>query len=73
MASVQYVTDDKGTPVAVQIPIREWRMIEAELQNYDGEIETVEIMADKEFISSLKQGQEQLKRRKGKPVSEVPI
>ena len=73
MASVQYVTDESGTPIAVQIPIKDWKLIKAELEPYNGEIETVEILADSEFLASLMRGREQIKQRLGKPLSGVSV
>ena len=40
MSNVQYVTDESGTPIAVQIPIQDWKLIKAELEPYDGDSET---------------------------------
>lgn len=73
MISVQYVTDESGTPIAVQIPIQDWKLIKAELEPYDGETETVEILADSEFLASITRGRKQIKQRLGKPLSEVSI
>lgn len=73
MANIQYVTDESGTPIAVQIPIRDWKLIKAELEPYDGETETVEILADSEFLDSIMRGREQVRRRAGKPLTEVSV
>lgn len=73
MSNVQYVTDESGTPVAVQIPIQDWQLIKAELESYDGDLETTEILADSEFLASVMRGREQSIRRQGKPLSEVTI
>ncbi|MBU0465266.1 MAG: hypothetical protein KKD21_06710 [Proteobacteria bacterium] len=73
MTSVQYVTDENGAPVAVQISIQDWKLIKAELEPYDGETETAEILADSEFLASIIRGREQIKQRLGKPLSEVSI
>jgi len=73
VASVQYVTDENGTPVAVQIPIQDWKLIKAELKPYDGDSETAEILADAELLASVMRGREQLTLRKGKPLSEISI
>ncbi len=35
MADIQYVTDESRTPLVVQIPIRDWELIKAELRPYD--------------------------------------
>lgn len=73
MASVQYVTDGNGATVAVQIPIRDWELIKAELQPYDSDSETTEILADAELLASVIRGREQVKQMKGKPLAEVVI
>lgn len=73
MPSVQYVTDENGATVAVQIPIQDWKLIRAELESYDGDSETAAILADAEFLASVIRGGEQAKQRKGKPLSEVAI
>ena len=73
MPGLQYVTDENGATVAVQIPIQEWKLIKAELESYDGDSETEEILADSEFLASVLRGGEQVRQRKGKPLSEVSI
>lgn len=73
MSNVQYVTDESGVPVAVQIPIKDWRLIKAELESYDGESETAEILVDTEFLASMTRGRDQVRRRSGKPLSDVSI
>ncbi|WP_457553779.1 hypothetical protein [Desulfobacula sp.] len=73
MTNIQYVTDERGTPVAVQIPIQDWKLIKAELEPYYGETETAEILADGKFLDSLTRGREQIKQRLGKPLSEVSV
>jgi len=73
MSGVHYVTDESGIPVAVQIPIQDWKLIKAELEPYDGDSETAEILADAELLASVTRGRDQAKRRVGKPLSEVPI
>ena len=73
MANVQYVTDESGTPVAVQIPIQDWELIKAELHPYDGDSETAAILADEELYTSVMRGVAQAKRREGKPLSEISI
>jgi hypothetical protein len=57
--NIQYVTDDKGNPIAVQIPLDQWEIIKAELDSWDGEGETAEIMADPGLVDSIKKGREQ--------------
>ena len=73
MQNIQYVTDESGIPVAVQIPIHDWKLIKAELESYDGDSETAEILADAEFLSSFVRGKEQASQRKGKPLSEISL
>ena len=73
MTTVQYVTDESGTPVAVQISIQDWKLIKAELDSYDEERETAEILADSEFIASITRGREQVSRRSGRSLSEVSV
>ena len=36
MTSVQYVTDESGTPVAVQISIQDWKLIKADSMKGSG-------------------------------------
>jgi hypothetical protein len=71
--NIQYVTDESGIPVAVQIPIHDWKLIKAELESYDGDSETAEIVADTEFLASFMRGKDQARQREGKPLSEVSI
>jgi len=73
MTNVQYVTDEKGTPVAIQIPIQDWKLILADLEPYDGDSETAKILADAELLASMMRGKGQVKQRQGKPLSEVAI
>ncbi len=71
MADIQYVTDESGTPVAVQIPIQDWELIKAELRPYDADSETAAILEDKELYVSVIRGGAQAKRWEGKPLSEI--
>jgi len=73
MVDIQYVTDESGTPVAVQIPIHDWERIKAELRPYDADSETAAILEDKELYVSVIRGGAQAKRREGKPLSEISI
>jgi len=73
MADIQYVTDESGTPVAVQIPIRDWELIKAGLYPYDSDLETAAILEDKELYVSVMRGGAQAKRREGNPLSEISI
>jgi hypothetical protein len=34
---IQYVIDNEGKRIAVQIPIEQWEAIKAELESYDGD------------------------------------
>jgi hypothetical protein len=73
MTSVQYVIDETGNPVAVQISITDWKLIKAELEFREGEIETAEILDDSELMASIKRGRKQKKGRIGKPLSEIAV
>ncbi len=70
---IQYVTDNEGKRIAVQIPLDQWERIKAELESYDGEIETAEIMADNEFMKSIERGKDQARRRIGRRIEEIDI
>jgi len=70
---IQYVTDNEGKRIAVQIPLDQWEVIKAELESYDGDIETAEIMADTEFVKSIERGRDQAKRRIGRRIEEIDI
>lgn len=73
MPNVQYITDESGTPVAVQIPIQDWKLMMAELKPYDSDSETAEILADAELLADVIRGRKQVKQRQGKPLAEVAI
>ena len=73
MGNVQYVTDENGIPIAVQISIQDWKLIKAELETYDGETETSAILADSAFLTSVKRGRNQARKREGKLLSEVSV
>lgn len=62
MENIQYVIDENGQPVAVQIPLDKWRAIQAELDDYTSEEETAEILADAPLMEAIKKGREQIKR-----------
>ncbi|HYA42449.1 MAG TPA: hypothetical protein VEF34_14170 [Syntrophobacteraceae bacterium] len=66
--NIQYVVDNEGKPVAVQIPIAQWEAIKAELETYDSAGETMEIMADAEFLESIVRGREQASQRLGRRI-----
>jgi hypothetical protein len=63
--NIQYVTDNEGNRIAVQIPLDQWEVIKAELESYDGEFETAEILADHDLMDSIKRGREQAKSEAG--------
>jgi len=69
--NVQYVTDDKGNRIAVQIPLDQWEIIKAEIESYDADSETAEIMADSGMLESIKRGREQARRKIGRRVEEI--
>jgi hypothetical protein len=70
---IHYVTDDKGNPIAVQIPLDQWETIKAELDSWDGEIETAEIMADPSLVNSIKRGREQAHSKIGRNIREIDV
>ena len=71
--NIQYVTDDKGNRVAVQIPLEQWEIIKAELESYDADDETAEIAADSELMQSINRGREQAKRKSGRRIEEMAV
>jgi hypothetical protein len=71
--NIQYVTDEKGNPVAVQIPLDQWEAIRAELDSWDGEIETAEITADSTLMDSIRKGREQARRKIGRHIDEIDV
>ena len=70
---IQYVTDNQGKRIAVQIPIDQWKVIEAELESYDSDSETAEIMPDVGFMESIERGRNQAKRKIGRRIEEIDI
>jgi len=70
---VRYVTDEKGKRIAVQIPLDQWEIIQAELESYDGDAETDEILADPDLVKSIKKGREQARRKKGRRIEEIDL
>ena len=68
---IHYVTDNEGKRIAVQIPLDQWEIIKAELESYDGDIETAEIMADIDFMKSIERGTDQAKRKIGRRIEEI--
>jgi hypothetical protein len=70
---IQYVTDNEGRRIAVQIPLDQWEIIKAELESYNGDVETAEIMADAEFMKSIERGRDQAKKRIGRRIEEIDV
>jgi len=71
--NIQYVTDDKGNPIAVQIPLDQWEIIKAELDSWDGEVETTEIISDSNLLDSIRKGREQARRKIGRRIDEIGL
>ncbi len=71
--NIQYVVDDKGNRIAVQIPMDQWKIIKAELESYDSEDETTEILADSDIMESIERGREQVKSRVGRRIEEIDV
>jgi PHD/YefM family antitoxin component YafN of YafNO toxin-antitoxin module len=71
--NIQYVTDDKGNRVAVQIPLDQWELIKSELESYDATGETAEILADPGLMESIKRGREQARRKVGRRIEEIDV
>ncbi|MGK7893522.1 MAG: hypothetical protein AB4372_07835 [Xenococcus sp. (in: cyanobacteria)] len=60
MFEIEYLTDKNGQPKAVVIPIEVWRKLFPEEKiALDELLETLEILADREFSSQLKEGIQQ--------------
>jgi hypothetical protein len=70
---IQYVIDNEGKRIAVQIPIEQWEAIKAELESYDGDSETAEIMADAGLMESVERGRDQAKHRTGRRIEEIDV
>ncbi len=70
---IHYVIDNEGKRIAVQIPIEQWEAIKAELESYDGEGETAEIMADAGLMESVARGRDQAKHRNGRRIEEIDV
>jgi len=71
--NIQYVTDDKGNRVAVQIPLDQWEAIKAELESYDADDETADIMADSGLMESIGRGRDQARRKIGRRIEEIDV
>ncbi|MHC1744980.1 MAG: hypothetical protein AB9873_18405 [Syntrophobacteraceae bacterium] len=70
---IHYVTDDKGNPIAVQIPLDQWEIIKAELDSWDGERESAEIMEDPNLLDSIKRGRDQAHRKIGRIIHKIDV
>lgn len=70
---IQYVIDNEAKRIAVQIPIEQWEAIKAELEGYDGDGETAEIMGDAAFMESVVRGRDQAKHRTGRRIEEIDV
>ena len=73
MMDIQYVTDDRGNLIAVQIPLAQWEIIKAELEVYDGASEMAEIMADPDLVETIRRGREQARRKLGRRAEEISV
>lgn len=71
--NIQYVTDEKGKPIAVQIPLDQWEIIKAELNSWDGEGETAEILADSSLMESIARGRQQASQKIGRRIDEMEV
>lgn len=70
---IQYVTDEKGKPIAVQIPLDQWEIIKAELDSWDGDSETIEILTDTNLMDSITKGREQARQKIGRRIDEIEV
>lgn len=70
---IRYVTDDRGNCIAVQIPLDQWEAIKADIESYDTDSETVEIMADPWFMESIRRGREQARQKIGRRIEEIEV
>jgi len=70
---IRYVTDDRGDRIAVQIPLAQWELIEAELQVYDGASEMAEIMADPDLVDTIRRGKELARQKLGRRAEEISV
>ena len=73
MMDIQYLTDDRGNRIAVQIPLAQWEIIEAELEVYDSASEMDEIMADPDLIETIRRGRELARRKLGRRAEEISV
>jgi len=73
MIDIQYVVDEAGKQVAVQIPIDQWEIIKAKLELYEADEETAEILADPELLKAIQGGREQARQRLGRPIEEIDL
>ena len=73
MMNIQYVTDDKGNRIAVQIPLDQWEVIKAEIEVYDGAKEMAEILADPDLVETIRRGRDQARRKLGRRAEEINV
>jgi len=73
MMDIQYVTDDRGNRIAVQIPLAQWEIIKAEIEVYDGVGEMAEIMADPDLVETIRRGRDQARRKLGRRAEEINV
>jgi hypothetical protein len=65
--NIQYITDKKGKPKAVIIPIKEWEEMTAEHERIKNKLEVLRGMEDAlQEVQEIKEG----KRRKGRRLSD---
>jgi hypothetical protein len=73
MMDIQYVADDRGNRIAVQIPLAQWEIIKAEIEVYDGAREMAEIMADPDLVETIRRGRDQAGRKHGRRAEEINV
>jgi hypothetical protein len=65
--NIQYITDKKGKPKAVIIPIKEWEEMKAEHERIRNKLEVLHGMEDAlQEVQEIKEG----KRKKGRKLSD---
>jgi hypothetical protein len=73
MMDIQYVTDDRGNRIAVQLPLAQWEIIKAELEVYDSASEMAEIMDDPDLVETIRRGRELARRKLGRRAEEINV
>ena len=51
----------------------QWELIKAEIESYDDEAETAEILADQGLMDSIQRGRTQAKQRRGRRIEEIEV